>query len=92
MIIIIDNNRYVVDCEIGKGSFGKVVKAFDKKRSIFVAIKVVKSWTPFWKQAQMEIKLLKYLRKHDLHDKWNIGVCVCVCMCVCVCGCVCVRV
>ena len=36
-------NRYVVDHSIGKGSFGRVVKAFDTLSKKYVAIKIIKS-------------------------------------------------
>lgn len=35
-------NRYVVDHSIGKGSFGRVVKAFDTLSKKYVAIKIIK--------------------------------------------------
>jgi dual specificity tyrosine-phosphorylation-regulated kinase 1 len=66
-------NRYVVDHSIGKGSFGRVVKAFDTQSKKYVAIKIVKSKSAFFKQAQIELKLLLSLQAEA--DKWNI-VCV----------------
>ena len=57
------NNRYQVLHSIGKGSFGRVVKAWDHTAQIFVAIKIVKSKPAFMKQAQVELKLLTSLNK-----------------------------
>ncbi len=62
--------RYVVDHSIGKGSFGRVVKAFDTLTKRYVAIKIVKSRDAFYKQAQVEMKLLSSLQEEA--DKWNI--------------------
>ena len=63
-------NRYVVDHSIGKGSFGRVVKAYDTLARKYVAVKIVKSKSAFYKQAQIELKILLSLQ-HDA-DKWNI--------------------
>lgn len=66
------NDRYVVDLVIGKGSFGRVVKAYDEVNDEFVAIKIIKSKRAFRKQAQVEIKILTSLHKGDPDDKANI--------------------
>jgi serine/threonine protein kinase len=63
-------SRYVVDHSIGKGSFGRVVKAFDTFSKKYVAVKIVKSKSAFYKQAQVEMKLLVSLQEDA--DKWNI--------------------
>ena len=49
------NNRQ----RIGKGSFGQVVRAFDTEKREEVAIKIIKSKKPFYRQAKTEIELLK---------------------------------
>jgi len=63
-------NRYVVDHSIGKGSFGRVVKAFDTLTRRYVAVKIVKSKSAFYKQAQIELKILLSLQADA--DRWNI--------------------
>jgi len=62
--------RYVVDHSIGKGSFGRVVKAFDTIGNRYVAVKIVKSKSAFYKQAQVELKILLSLQSDA--DKWNV--------------------
>jgi serine/threonine protein kinase len=59
-----------VDHSIGKGSFGRVVKAYDTLGKRYVAIKIVKSKSAFYKQAQVELKILMSLQADA--DKWNI--------------------
>lgn len=56
-----ETKRYRVEKEIGKGSFGKVVKAFDEEKQEWVAIKVVKRKSAFLKQAETEIRILEHL-------------------------------
>eukprot|EP00501_MAST-03F_sp_TOSAG23-6_P002164 GSMAST32.ASY1.ANO1.2264.1 assembled CDS len=63
------NENYIIDKRIGKGSFGQVVRAFDRRKKTHVAIKIIKSRKPFTKQAQTEINLLEYLNSKDPHDK-----------------------
>ena len=67
------NDRYIIDKRIGKGSFGQVVRAYDRKIKKHVAIKIIKSRKPFTKQAQTEINLLEFLNRKDPEDKWFIG-------------------
>lgn len=64
--------HYVIKDRIGKGSFGQVVRAYDKRTQTDVAIKIIKSKKPFALQAQTEIELLTALRKADHEDKQNI--------------------
>mgnify|MGYP003684278745 CR=1 FL=1 len=62
------DDRYVVSTVIGKGSFGQVVKAYDRVKSEYVAIKIIKSKKPFLQQAKTEIELLEFLNKKDPMD------------------------
>lgn len=66
------NNRYIVENVIGKGSFGRVVKAYDELRDEYVAIKIVKSKRAFRKQALIELKILQTLQSADPNDEFNI--------------------
>jgi len=60
--------RYTVDCLIGKGSFGQVVKAFDHTDGEYVAIKIIKNKRPFLSQAQIEVRLLELMNQHDVDN------------------------
>ncbi|KTG07315.1 hypothetical protein cypCar_00016157 [Cyprinus carpio] len=48
-------DRYEIDSLIGKGSFGQVVKAYDRAEQEWVAIKIIKNKKAFLNQAQIEI-------------------------------------
>jgi dual specificity tyrosine-phosphorylation-regulated kinase 1 len=55
---------------MGKGSFGQVVCAYDQVNKYEVAIKIIKSKTPFLVQAKTEIEILsKILEKDPLDEK-----------------------
>jgi dual specificity tyrosine-phosphorylation-regulated kinase 1 len=58
---------------IFKGSFGQVVKAFDKVRQEYVAIKIIKSKLPFYQQALYEIGILQQMKLKDPQEKVAIG-------------------
>ncbi|XP_033759224.1 dual specificity tyrosine-phosphorylation-regulated kinase 1B-like isoform X2 [Pecten maximus] len=64
--------RYEIDSLIGKGSFGQVVKAYDHTDQEQVAIKIIKNKKPFLNQAQIEVKLLELMNKHDRENKYYI--------------------
>ncbi|KAK2165089.1 hypothetical protein LSH36_55g08046 [Paralvinella palmiformis] len=65
-------DRYVVDSLIGKGSFGQVVKVYDSVDQEYVAIKVIKNKKPFLNQAQIELRLLEHMNKHDPQNKYYV--------------------
>ncbi|CAN0076290.1 unnamed protein product, partial [Hapterophycus canaliculatus] len=65
--------RYSVRETIGKGSFGKVYKAWDTRDNIYVALKVIKSKRPFTMQAKVEVNILELLRERDPEGKYNCG-------------------
>ncbi|RZF33351.1 hypothetical protein LSTR_LSTR016021 [Laodelphax striatellus] len=64
--------RYEVLKVIGKGSFGQVVKAYDHKNHLHVALKMVRNEKRFHRQAQEEIRILEYLKKQDKDNTMNI--------------------
>lgn len=64
--------RYEVLKVIGKGSFGQVVKAYDHKTHMHVALKMVRNEKRFHRQAQEEVRILEHLRKQDKDNTMNI--------------------
>ncbi|CAM9337176.1 unnamed protein product [Chrysoparadoxa australica] len=58
-------NRYTVQGMVGKGSFGKVYKAWDNQEEVTVALKIVKSRGPFMVQAQRELEILNLIKEKD---------------------------
>lgn len=67
------NNRYEIDSSIGKGSFGQVVRAYDHVGHCPVAIKIIKNRKAFYDQAQIEVRLLKLIRQHQIDDTTAVG-------------------
>uniref|UniRef100_A0A7S2G643 Protein kinase domain-containing protein n=1 Tax=Octactis speculum TaxID=3111310 RepID=A0A7S2G643_9STRA len=59
------DGRWVVQKNIGKGSFGRVIWVYDKETEDNLAMKMIKRRKPFVQQAQMEIKLLRKLMEAD---------------------------
>lgn len=51
----------------------QVVKAYDHGDQEQVAIKIIKNKKPFLNQAQIEVKLLELMNKHDKENKYYIG-------------------
>ena len=51
----------------------QVVKAYDHEDSEHVAIKIIKNKKPFLNQAQIEVRLLELMNKHDAECKYYIG-------------------
>ena len=66
-------NRYHIVESLGKGSFGQVVRARDIHSHEEVAIKIIKNKPAFHMQAQIEIKLLEFLREREADTKYCIG-------------------
>lgn len=64
--------RFEVLKVIGKGSFGQVVKAYDHKTQVHVALKMVRNEKRFHRQAQEEIRILEHLKKQDKDNNMNI--------------------
>ncbi|CAC5381204.1 DYRK2_3_4 [Mytilus coruscus] len=64
--------RYELVEVIGKGSFGQVVRAIDHKRSMDVAIKIIRNKKRFHHQALVEVKILDALRRKDKDSQYNI--------------------
>ncbi|ORX45105.1 kinase-like protein [Hesseltinella vesiculosa] len=61
--------RYEILEELGRGSFGQVVKCFDHKTNTSVAIKLIRNKRRFHEQALTEVKILKDLVNWDPEDQ-----------------------
>jgi len=64
--------RYEVLKEIGKGSFGQVIKAYDHKTHQHVALKIMRNESRFKRQAQEETKILQFLKSQDKENNLNV--------------------
>eukprot|EP00906_Rhabdomonas_costata_P036151 RCo050739 len=64
-------DRYLVQETLGKGSFGVVVKAHDRKRDEVVAVKLIKNKVQFFQQAKVETEILTRLNSLS-KDEHNI--------------------
>ena len=64
--------RYEVLSVLGKGSFGQVVKCFDHKKDMLVALKMIRNKKRFHHQALVEVKILEHLMQVDKEHRSNI--------------------
>ncbi|CAI2723181.1 unnamed protein product [Schistosoma spindalis] len=64
--------RYEILKILGKGSFGQVVKAYDHKDGVYVALKMVRNEKRFANQATEEIRILEQLKKQDVDNTRNV--------------------
>ena len=64
--------RYEVIGELGKGSFGQVVKVYDYKTQTVCALKIIRNKKRFHQQALIEVKLLEHLRDNDPEEQYNM--------------------
>lgn len=61
--------RYEVLKVLGKGSFGQVIKCFDHKRKVTVAVKIIKNNKKFFKQAEIEERILRHMKEHNQNSE-----------------------
>lgn len=64
--------RYYVTEYLGSAAFSKVVQAHDLHMGIDVCLKIIKNDKDFFDQSLDEIKLLKFVNKHDPADERHI--------------------
>ena len=64
--------RYEVLSVLGKGSFGQVLKCFDHKKDMLVALKMIRNKKRFHHQALVEVKILEHLMAVDKEHRSNI--------------------
>ncbi|KAK5839632.1 uncharacterized protein LOC108476012 [Gossypium arboreum] len=64
--------RYHVTEYLGSAAFSKAIQAHDLHTGMDVCVKIIKNNKDFFDQSLDEIKLLKYVNKHDPADKHHI--------------------
>lgn len=52
------------------------MKAYDRVEQEWVAIKIIKNKKAFLNQAQIEVRLLELMNKHDTEMKYYIGIAI----------------
>jgi serine/threonine protein kinase len=66
---LIDNGRYEVMDELGKGTFGKVFRCRDLKHKDVVAIKVIRKISRYIDSAKIEASILNDVYEKQKHNK-----------------------
>ncbi|PIN25533.1 Dual-specificity tyrosine-phosphorylation regulated kinase [Handroanthus impetiginosus] len=64
--------HYHVTEYLGSAAFSKAIQAHDLHTGMDVCVKIIKNNKDFFDQSLDEIKLLKYVNKHDPADKYHI--------------------
>uniref|UniRef100_A0A5B7BV18 Putative ATP-binding protein n=1 Tax=Davidia involucrata TaxID=16924 RepID=A0A5B7BV18_DAVIN len=64
--------RYHVTEYLGSAAFSKAIQAHDLHTGMDVCLKIIKNNKDFFDQSLDEIKLLKFVNKHDPADKYHI--------------------
>ncbi|GMH03918.1 hypothetical protein Nepgr_005757 [Nepenthes gracilis] len=64
--------RYHVTEYLGSAAFSKAIQAHDLHTGMDVCVKIIKNNKDFFDQSLDEIKLLKFVNKHDPADKHHI--------------------
>ncbi|KAB5570299.1 kinase-like domain-containing protein [Coniochaeta sp. 2T2.1] len=63
--------QYRITNLLGQGTFGKVVKAFDRRAGEFVAVKVIRAVQKYRDAAKIELRALRTLRDHDADNRYR---------------------
>ncbi|PVU90304.1 hypothetical protein BB559_004695 [Furculomyces boomerangus] len=64
-------NRFYIEKLLGQGTFGKVMKCYDRKNNKRVAIKVIRAIDKYREAAHIEIRVLKTLENFDPLNKYK---------------------
>ncbi|OLY85086.1 Serine/threonine-protein kinase AFC1 [Smittium mucronatum] len=64
-------NRFVILKLLGQGTFGRVIKCFDRLNNKHVAIKVIRAINKYRDAARIEIRVLKTLENFDPKDSYG---------------------
>ncbi|RHZ75357.1 hypothetical protein Glove_216g66 [Diversispora epigaea] len=58
-------NRYKILCQLGQGTFGKVVKCLDRSTNRLVAVKIIRAVQKYRDASRIEIRVLNTLKEKD---------------------------
>lgn len=64
--------RYIITEYLGSAAFSKAIQARDIQTGMDVCMKIIKNNKDFFDQSLDEIKLLKFINKHDPADRYHI--------------------
>lgn len=64
--------RYVVKDMLGQGTFGQVAKCWVSETKSFTAVKIIKNQAAYYRQALVEVAIVKKLNQTDPGDKHHI--------------------
>lgn len=64
--------RYKIVSTLGKGAFGDCFKAYDFKRRMYVAIKIIRNEPRFHRQGKVEVNVLEMLASADPEDQYSL--------------------
>jgi len=63
-----EKHRWKILDLIGEGTFAKVVEVWDRKRKVYVAVKLVRAVEKYVRDAKFEINMLHKIREDDVQD------------------------
>lgn len=66
--------RYEILEILGRGSYGQVIKAYDHKNKIHVAMKIIRNIPCILKQAKIEIQILRRLSMYEQECEYLISI------------------
>lgn len=58
-------HRYTIDKLLGQGTFGKVVRAYDRHKRTYVAIKIIRAIQKYRDASMIELRVLRTLQEND---------------------------
>ncbi|KAJ1677209.1 serine threonine protein kinase CMGC group, partial [Spiromyces aspiralis] len=64
-------DRYHIIKLLGQGTFGKVIKCLDYRTNKLVAVKVIRAVQKYRDAAQIEMRVLETLKRHDPTNKFQ---------------------
>lgn len=64
--------RYKLTAPLGKGAFGDCFKAYDYKRQMWVALKIIRNEPRFHRQGKVEVNVLDMVRGQDQDDEYSL--------------------